>query len=95
MSRGSAEPLCARIKGANRWVSEGKYDLQPRSVFSKIYERQQEGGNEDSMGVFQGCTAMDIGTNTTIFLISACRVALKNSGLLIKTDWSVNCLLCC
>ena len=26
-SLGSAEPLCAKIKGANREVSEGKYDL--------------------------------------------------------------------
>ena len=26
-SQGSAEPLCARIKGANREVSEGKADL--------------------------------------------------------------------
>ena len=26
-SQGSAEPLCARIKGANRKVSEGKADL--------------------------------------------------------------------
>ena len=31
-SQGSAEPLCARIKGANREVSEGKADLWPRSV---------------------------------------------------------------
>ena len=27
MSQGSAEPFCARIKGANRWVSEEKYYL--------------------------------------------------------------------
>ena len=27
MSQGSAEPMCARIKGANREVSEGKADL--------------------------------------------------------------------
>ena len=32
-SQGSAEPLCAKIKGANREVSEGKADLWPRSVF--------------------------------------------------------------
>ena len=31
-SQGSAEPLCARIKGANREVSEGKADLCLRSV---------------------------------------------------------------
>ena len=33
-SHGSSEPLCARIKGVNREVSEGKCDLLPRSVFS-------------------------------------------------------------
>ena len=32
-SQGSAEPLCARIKGANREVSEGKADLRPWYVF--------------------------------------------------------------
>ena len=32
-SQGSAEPVCARIKGANREDSEGKADVWPRSVF--------------------------------------------------------------
>ena len=32
-SHGSAEPLCARIEGANRKVSEEKAHLLPRSVF--------------------------------------------------------------
>ena len=31
-SQGSAEPLCARIKGVNREVSEGKTHLWPRAV---------------------------------------------------------------
>ena len=30
MSQGSAEPLCTRIKDANREVSKGKADLLPR-----------------------------------------------------------------
>ena len=32
-SQGRAEPLCARIKGANREVSEEKTDVRPRSFF--------------------------------------------------------------
>ena len=31
--QGSAEPLCVRIKGTNRQVSEEKADVCPRSVF--------------------------------------------------------------
>ena len=32
-SQGRAESLCARIKSANRGISEGKTDLEPWSVF--------------------------------------------------------------
>ena len=39
-SQGSAEPLCARIKGTNREVSEGKADVSPR--FFSSYEGQKE-----------------------------------------------------
>ena len=42
--------------------------------------------------VEKASTAMDLGT--IIFLISACRAALRNLCLLIKTYWSVICLLC-
>ena len=36
---------------------------------------------------------MDLGIS--IFLTSAWRLTLSNLGLLVKTDWSVICLLCC
>ena len=32
-SQGRAEPLCAKIKGVNREVSEGKAGVRPRSFF--------------------------------------------------------------
>ena len=38
-------------------------------------------------------TTMDLGIS--IFLISVRCVAMKNLDLLIKTDWSVICPLCC
>ena len=38
-------------------------------------------------------TAMDLGIS--IFLISERCVALRNLDLLIKTDWSVICPVCC
>ena len=41
----------------------------------------------------QASTTMDLGIS--IFLISVRCVALRNLELLIKTDWSVICPLCC
>ena len=43
-SQGSAEPLCARIKGANWEVSEEKDDLLIMVCFSS-YESQQGAAN--------------------------------------------------
>ena len=102
-SQGSAEPLCARIKGANREVSEGKADLCPRSVFF-LRGPTRSGERAKFVELFQGCTGlwtagcwlarrlyqlkafttMDLGI--LIFLVSARCVALRNLGLLIKTD---------
>ena len=53
-SQGSAEPLCARIKGANQEVSEGKADLLPRVcvLATKVNNEQQTdmiGGNVSGM----------------------------------------------
>ena len=48
-SHGSAEPLCARIKGANREVSEGKL-MSDHGLFSS-YEGQQGAANRQNSGV--------------------------------------------
>ena len=66
-SRGSAEPLCGRIKGANREASAGKADVLPRSVFFlSSYEGQQGAANgQDSWGLFrdaQGFGRLDAGS---------------------------------
>ena len=54
MSQGSVEPLCARIKGANREVTEGKAELLPRSVFFLQDKGQQEPANRQvSWGFFR------------------------------------------
>ena len=55
-SQGSAEPLCARIKGANREVSEGKADISPRSVFLRGSTRSSERAR--FVRLFQGCTGL-------------------------------------
>ena len=51
-SQGSAEPLCARIKGANRGISEGKTDLWPWSVF--LREQTRSGKRANFVGRFSG-----------------------------------------
>ena len=43
VDQGSTEPLCARIKGANREVSEGKADLWPGSVFLPTRANKERG----------------------------------------------------
>ena len=111
-SQGSAEPLCARIKGANREISEGKADVRPRSVFI-LRGPTRSGERATFVGLFQECTRLrtagcwlarrlhQLKASTTrdlgisIFLISVLCVALRNLDLLIKTDWSVICPLCC
>ena len=42
-SQGKAGPLCVRIKGVNREISEGKADVLPRSFF--FLRRPQEAAN--------------------------------------------------
>ena len=52
-SQGSAEPLCVRIKGANREVSEGKADVWP---WSFLFPRRptRSGERVRFVGLFQG-----------------------------------------
>ena len=54
-SQGRAEPLCAKIKGANREVSERKLmsDHGRSSCFS--YEGHKEGAWARFVGLFRGC----------------------------------------
>ena len=51
-SQGRAEPLCVRITGLNREVSEGKADVWPRSFF---FLRGPQGATngQDSWGFFK------------------------------------------
>ena len=51
-SQGSAEPLCARIKGANREVSEGKADPWLRSVFFLLRRPTRSDERAIFMGLF-------------------------------------------
>ena len=51
-SQGSAEPVCARIEGANREVSDGKADFLPRSVFF-LRRPTRSGERARFMGLFQ------------------------------------------
>ena len=64
MSQGRAKPLCARIKGANREVSEGKADVWPRSFFF-LREPQGAANGRASWGFFkdaQGFERLDAGS---------------------------------
>ena len=59
-SQGSAEPLCVRIKGANREVSERKADLGPRSVFFLRGPTRSGSRTGKIRGAFPGmCSALD------------------------------------
>ena len=51
-SQGSAEPLCAIIKGANREVSEGK-TFSDHGLISSYEGRQGATNGQDSWGVFR------------------------------------------
>ena len=58
MSQRSAEPLCTRIKDANREVSEGeKADVLPRSFFF-LRGPTRSGERTIFVGLFQGCTGL-------------------------------------
>ena len=56
-SRGSAEPLCARIKGMKRKVSDRK-TISDNGLFSSYVDQQEAANGQDSWGVFQGCTGL-------------------------------------
>ena len=59
-SQGSAEPLCARIKGANREVSEGKADFLTTVCFPVFFLRGPTRSDERArfVGLLQGCTGL-------------------------------------
>ena len=56
-SQGSPEPMCARIKGANWEVSEGKADVWPRSFFF-LRGPTRSGERARFVGLIQGCTRL-------------------------------------
>ena len=65
-SQGRAEPLCVRIKGANREVSEGKANVWPRSFFF-LRGPQGAANGQDSWGFFKdakGSGRLDAGSRT-------------------------------
>ena len=100
-SQGRAEPLCARITGLNREVSEGKAD-----VLFLPTKATRSGERARFVGLFQGCTGLlddwmlarapaspaqglhHHGPRYFNFLIFVQCVALGNLDLLIKTGWS-------
>ena len=62
--KGRADPLCARITGLNREVSEGKADVRPRSYFF-LRGPQGAANGQDSWGFFrdaQGFGQLDAGS---------------------------------
>ena len=64
MSQGRAEPLCARITGLNREVSEVKADVGTRSFFF-LRGSQGAANGQDSWGFFrdvQGFGRLDAGS---------------------------------
>ena len=64
-SQGRAEPLCARITGLNRDISEGKADVWPRSSYLFLREPQGAANGQDSWGLFrdaQGFGRLDAGS---------------------------------
>ena len=54
---GKCEPLCARIKGANREIFDGKADLSPRSVFFRRGPTRS-GERVRFVGLWGGCTGL-------------------------------------
>ena len=57
------------------------------------FGRLDAGSRAERLHQLKASTTMDLGIS--ISLISVRCVALRNLNLLIKTDWSVICLLCC
>ena len=103
-SHGKAEPLCARIKGANREVSEGKLMSDHCRHFSscKGHKERRTGKIRGAFKNAQGFGRLDAGSRAgftssrdlgiSISLIFVRYVALRNLDLLIKTGW---CPVCC
>ena len=104
--------MCARIKGANREVSEGKKLMSDHGLFSSCDGQQGAANGQDSRDLFRDTQSfgwLDAGSRagftssrpprprTSVFQLSLflrC-VDLRNLDLLIKTDLSVICPLCC
>ena len=67
-----------------------------RGAFSgmhRAFGRMDAGSRAGFIHQLKASTTMDLGIS--IFLISVQCLALRNLGLLIKTDWSVICPVCC
>ena len=112
-SQGRAEPLCARITGLTREVSEGKTDYCLTTSFFFLRGPQGGANVQDSwdfskdacwlwtaacwlarrLHQLKASTTMDL--VISIFLTFVECVALRNLDLMIKTCWSIICLLCC
>ena len=110
-SQGRAEPLCARVKGANRRFLREKL-MSDHGHFSS-YEGHKERRTGKIRGAFSrmyrtwtaGCwlarrlhqlkASTTMDLGISIFLIFVRCVALRNLDLLIKTGWSAICPLCC
>ena len=56
-SKGRTEPLCARITGLNREVSEGKTDCLTTVIFLPT-RATRSGERARFVGLFQGCTGL-------------------------------------
>ena len=104
-SQGRAEPLCARITGLNREVSEGKADVWPRS-FSFLRGPQGAAIGQDSWGFFkdaQDFGRLDAGsragftssrppppwTSVFHFFLISIQYVALRNLDLFKTGWSV------
>ena len=110
-SQGSAEPLCARIKGANGKFPAEKL-ISDHGLFSS-YMANKERQTGRIRGAFSGMHRAldgwmlartpaspaqglhDHGPRYFQFSLFLCMCGLEKLGLLIKTDKSLTCPLCC
>ena len=91
-SQGSAEPLCSRINGASREVSERKVDLRLRSVFF-LRGPTRSGERARFVALFQGCTGLRTAgcwlARRLHQLKASTTIDLRNSNFLFPDDlWS-------
>ena len=81
-SQESAEPLCARIKGANREVSEEKLISDP-DMFSSYEGRQGAANGQDSWrGLHQPKASTTMDPGISIFPICVMMCGIKKLGLI-------------